>query len=193
MIGVGLRRKRKFVVYIRFVSIVVQRLSISEKLLRPARRLDCSGPGKTDFCTVPLLLVYAFTSVQALRLFKSLPPAMTAPVFKISPGIQSYAWGKKGSSSLAAQLGEKCISDFKVDEGKTYAEVNIISYTGVNRSSCKYSYGWVLTLMYPLNSPLHLRPRSPRLSRLIPLLLVQRLQKPFLIPKMAHYLSSSRY
>lgn len=48
---------------------------------------------------------------------------MSAPVFKITPGIQSYAWGKKGSSSLAAQLAERCISDFKVDEEKTYAEV----------------------------------------------------------------------
>lgn len=48
---------------------------------------------------------------------------MTPPVFKITPGIQSYAWGKKGSASLAAQLGEKCIPDFKVDDDKTYAEV----------------------------------------------------------------------
>jgi mannose-6-phosphate isomerase len=50
---------------------------------------------------------------------------MSLPVFKVTPGIQSYAWGKKGSSSLAAQLGERCISDFKVDEEKTYAEVYI--------------------------------------------------------------------
>ncbi len=45
------------------------------------------------------------------------------PVLKLAPGIQSYDWGKKGSSSLAAQLGRGCIPDFEIDEGKTYAEV----------------------------------------------------------------------
>lgn len=47
----------------------------------------------------------------------------TVPVFKIVPGLQSYAWGKKGSSSLAAQLGEKSIPDFSIDDEKPYAEV----------------------------------------------------------------------
>ena len=48
-------------------------------------------------------------------------------VFKLAPGIQSYAWGKKGSSSLSAQLAQTCIPDFKVDEGKTYAEVRRVA------------------------------------------------------------------
>jgi hypothetical protein len=47
----------------------------------------------------------------------------TAPVFKIVPGLQSYAWGKKGSSSLAAQLGSRSIPDFEIDDEKPYAEV----------------------------------------------------------------------
>lgn len=53
---------------------------------------------------------------------------MTDAVFKLSPGIQSYAWGKKGSASLAAQLGDVCVPDFKVDEGETYAEVRSSLY-----------------------------------------------------------------
>lgn len=49
--------------------------------------------------------------------------APAPPVFKIAPGIQSYDWGKKGSSSLAAQLAEESVPDFQVDENKPYAEV----------------------------------------------------------------------
>jgi hypothetical protein len=51
----------------------------------------------------------------------------TAPVFKIVPGLQSYAWGKKGSSSLAAQLGSRSIPDFEIDDEKPYAEVCLLS------------------------------------------------------------------
>jgi hypothetical protein len=50
----------------------------------------------------------------------------TAPVFKIVPGLQSYAWGKKGSSSLAAQLGSGSIPDYEIDDEKPYAEVCLI-------------------------------------------------------------------
>jgi hypothetical protein len=53
----------------------------------------------------------------------------SAPVFKIIPGVQSYAWGKKGSSSLAAQLGERSIPDFSIDDEKPYAEVSSFSPT----------------------------------------------------------------
>jgi len=49
---------------------------------------------------------------------------MTLPVFKIAPGIQSYDWGKRGSSSLAAQLATESVPDFEIDENKTYAEVS---------------------------------------------------------------------
>lgn len=46
------------------------------------------------------------------------------PVFKVAPGIQSYDWGKKGSSSLAAQFAMESVPDFEVEDGKTYAEVS---------------------------------------------------------------------
>lgn len=46
------------------------------------------------------------------------------PIFKITPGVQSYDWGKIGSTSLAAQFGERCIQDFKTDDNKPYAEVS---------------------------------------------------------------------
>lgn len=49
---------------------------------------------------------------------------MSAPVFKIAPGIQSYDWGKRGSASLAAQFASESVPDFSVDEKKTYAEVS---------------------------------------------------------------------
>ena len=45
------------------------------------------------------------------------------PIFKITPGVQSYDWGKIGSTSLAAQFGERCIEDFTTDDSKPYAEV----------------------------------------------------------------------
>lgn len=44
-------------------------------------------------------------------------------IFKVTPGLQSYEWGKKGSDSLAAQMAKECVEGFKVDEGKEYAEV----------------------------------------------------------------------
>ena len=47
-----------------------------------------------------------------------------APVFKLAPGVQSYAWGKKGQSSLAAQFSQVSVPDFTIDEDETYAEVS---------------------------------------------------------------------
>jgi hypothetical protein len=47
------------------------------------------------------------------------------PIFKITPGVQSYDWGKIGSTSLAAQFGERCIDGFTTDDKKPYAEVSI--------------------------------------------------------------------
>jgi hypothetical protein len=52
-----------------------------------------------------------------------MPTSSSSAVFKIIPGLQSYAWGKKGSSSLAAQLGTTSIPDFEIDDEKPYAEV----------------------------------------------------------------------
>ncbi|RSH81318.1 Mannose-6-phosphate isomerase [Apiotrichum porosum] len=48
---------------------------------------------------------------------------ISRPVFKLAPGIQSYDWGKPGSSSLAAQLARESVPDFEVDENKKYAEL----------------------------------------------------------------------
>ncbi|RSH87157.1 Mannose-6-phosphate isomerase [Saitozyma podzolica] len=48
---------------------------------------------------------------------------MSAPVFKLVPGCQSYDWGKRGQASLAAQLASKSVPGFKVDESKPYAEL----------------------------------------------------------------------
>lgn len=45
------------------------------------------------------------------------------PLLQLSPGIQSYDWGKKGSDSLAAQLGKVSVKGFEVDEEKPYAEL----------------------------------------------------------------------
>jgi mannose-6-phosphate isomerase len=47
------------------------------------------------------------------------------PVFKITPSVQSYDWGKIGSSSKVAQLASSGIPSFKLDESKPYAEVHI--------------------------------------------------------------------
>jgi hypothetical protein len=44
------------------------------------------------------------------------------PIFAITPGVQSYEWGKRGSDSLTAQLVRVCVDGFEVDEDKTYAE-----------------------------------------------------------------------
>jgi mannose-6-phosphate isomerase class I len=43
-------------------------------------------------------------------------------VFKISPGIQDYAWGKKGGASLAAQFAKVSVPGFEIQD-KPYAEV----------------------------------------------------------------------
>ncbi|OCF54616.1 mannose-6-phosphate isomerase [Kwoniella mangroviensis CBS 10435] len=48
---------------------------------------------------------------------------MSPTLFKLSPGVQSYDWGKKGSASLAAQFGNTCVEGFQIDENKTYAEL----------------------------------------------------------------------
>jgi mannose-6-phosphate isomerase len=52
------------------------------------------------------------------------------PLLQLSPGIQSYDWGKKGSDSLAAQLGKVSVKGFEVDEEKPYAEVRLAGRHG---------------------------------------------------------------
>ncbi|KAL1412490.1 Mannose-6-phosphate isomerase [Vanrija albida] len=54
---------------------------------------------------------------------------MSPPVFKIAPGIQAYDWGKKGASSLAAQLAVESVPDFEIDEAKSYAELWMGTHT----------------------------------------------------------------
>lgn len=49
---------------------------------------------------------------------------MTEQVFRLIPATQNYPWGKKGSSSLVAQLADGSgIPDFKINESNSYAEV----------------------------------------------------------------------
>ena len=48
---------------------------------------------------------------------------MSTGIFKLAPGIQDYAWGKKGSASLAARLAAVSVPGFQIDDEKTYAEV----------------------------------------------------------------------
>lgn len=48
------------------------------------------------------------------------------PAFKVAPGVNSYDWGKRGSSSLVAQLATESVPDFVIDENKTYAEVSCV-------------------------------------------------------------------
>jgi mannose-6-phosphate isomerase len=49
------------------------------------------------------------------------------PVFALTAGIQPYEWGKKGSSSKAAQYASAAaLPGFTIDENKTYAEVGTL-------------------------------------------------------------------
>ncbi|KAG1795260.1 RmlC-like cupin domain-containing protein [Suillus variegatus] len=49
---------------------------------------------------------------------------MTEQVFRLIPATQNYPWGKKGSSSLVAQLADGSgIPDFKINESNSYAEM----------------------------------------------------------------------
>ena len=45
------------------------------------------------------------------------------PFLVLSPALQTYAWGKKGSRSEACRLKAFGDNDFEVDEHQTYAEV----------------------------------------------------------------------
>lgn len=95
--------------------------------LREASLVPLTADPTSHTCRCPSAFL-TFSSWSHLALY--IPPRVMstqaqAPVFKITPGIQDYAWGKKGSSSLAAQLATKSIGDdFTVDEDKTYAEVS---------------------------------------------------------------------
>jgi mannose-6-phosphate isomerase len=58
----------------------------------------------------------------------------TEPVFKITPAVQSYDWGKLGSSSKVAQIAAAgSVSGFKLDTTKPYAEVGSMIY--LNRTA----------------------------------------------------------
>jgi hypothetical protein len=86
--------------------------------------------------------------------------SMSAPVFKLVPGCQSYDWGKRGQASLAAQLASKSVPGFKVDESKPYAEVSddvglYWSFAVLVRSRAlaeSVSSGWARIPRFPPNS-----------------------------------------
>lgn len=45
-------------------------------------------------------------------------------LIRLKGSIQTYDWGKKGSSSLVARLAKNAIGqEFIIDENKSYAEV----------------------------------------------------------------------
>ena len=50
---------------------------------------------------------------------------MTIAVFKIIPTTQQYDWGKRGSSSMVAQLAAAAsYPGFQLQDDKPYAEVS---------------------------------------------------------------------
>lgn len=52
-------------------------------------------------------------------------PPSPPPILRLAPGLQSYDWGKLGSSSLAAQFAERCLANeqFQAVDTKPYAEL----------------------------------------------------------------------
>jgi mannose-6-phosphate isomerase len=51
---------------------------------------------------------------------------MTA-VFKLTPSVQTYDWGKLGRASKVAQLAERGTArGFTLDESTPYAEVRVL-------------------------------------------------------------------
>ena len=46
------------------------------------------------------------------------------PFLVLSPALQTYAWGKKGSLSEACSLKTSADPDFQPDENQTYAEAS---------------------------------------------------------------------
>lgn len=48
-------------------------------------------------------------------------------LIRLNSALQKYPWGKKGSSSLVAQLAPQSVGpDSKLDEDQTYAEVGTL-------------------------------------------------------------------
>jgi len=97
-----------------------------------------------DISIVPNLISSpSSTSLQSIDSSALQPTMSTAPVFRIVPGLQSYAWGKTGSSSLAAQLGSRSIPDYEIDDEKPYAEVCLsLSLSPVARSGQTTHHIW---------------------------------------------------
>lgn len=53
-------------------------------------------------------------------------PAMQVPLLRLQCGVNSYEWGKMGSSSAAAKYAAATpAADFSVKEDQPYAEVSI--------------------------------------------------------------------
>ena len=73
-------------------------------------------------------------------------PSEKPPFLVLSPALQTYAWGKKGSQSEACSLKASADPDFVTDENQTYAEVGKIMPGPVSMKclfvSRSYSCGW---------------------------------------------------
>lgn len=82
------------------------------------------------------------------------------PFLVLSPALQTYAWGKRGSQSAACRLKASADPDFTPDENQTYAEVALRQkFTPLTFDSryCSYSYGWERTKrVQPSSSTLNL-------------------------------------
>lgn len=84
----------------------------------------CIQHQKVQKTTAPPLDPSAERETTQRKTASVFPASMSAPVFKLVPGCQSYDWGKRGQASLAAQLASRSVPGFKVDDSKPYAEVS---------------------------------------------------------------------
>lgn len=64
------------------------------------------------------------------------------PFLVLSPALQTYAWGKRGSQSEACNLKAGGEPDFVPDEKQTYAEVRIIYSTTIPIHWCMIVTYW---------------------------------------------------
>lgn len=92
---------------------------------------------------------------RVLLLNHSIEPIMTAQIpalFRLKASTQAYDWGKKGSSSLVAELARGGVQeDFELDEETCYAEVRNIASENIRcRSHSRFvrrRCGWALIKM----------------------------------------------
>lgn len=56
---------------------------------------------------------------------------MQVPLFRLQCGINSYAWGKKGTDSAAARFAAATQSDLSIKADEPYAEVPLLLIKGL--------------------------------------------------------------